>query len=35
MRQEHPQVATAFEDFIIRRLFERLMYAHSEIEELL
>jgi sulfate permease, SulP family len=35
MRQEHPQVVTAFEDFIIRFLVERLMYAHTDIEELL
>jgi sulfate permease, SulP family len=35
MRQEHPQVATAFEKFIIRLLLERLMYARTEIEELL
>lgn len=34
MRQEHPQVVTVFEDFIIRFLVERLMYAHSDIEEL-
>jgi sulfate permease, SulP family len=35
MRQAHPQVVTAFEDFIIRLLVERLMSAHTEIEELL
>jgi sulfate permease, SulP family len=35
MRQEHPQVVTVFEDFIIRFLVERLMYAHTDIEELL
>jgi sulfate permease, SulP family len=35
LRQEHPQVATVFEDFIIRLLVERLMYARTEVEELL
>jgi sulfate permease, SulP family len=35
MREEHPQIATAFEDFIIRLLAERLKYAYTEIEELL
>jgi sulfate permease, SulP family len=35
MHQQHPQVATAFEDFIIRLLAERLKYAYTEIEELL
>ncbi len=33
MCQEHPQVVTVFEDFIIRFLIERLTYAHTDIEE--
>ncbi len=35
MRQEQPQVAAAFQDFIIRLLSDRLVYAYEEIEELL
>lgn len=35
MRQAHPQVAAAFNDFIIRLLAARLVYAYEEIEELL
>ncbi|NJR62251.1 MAG: cyclic nucleotide-binding domain-containing protein [Cyanobacteria bacterium CRU_2_1] len=35
MRQESPQVAAAFQDFIIRLLSDRLIYAYEEIEELL
>ena len=35
MRQEQPQVAAAFQDFIIRLLADRLIYAYEEIEELL
>ena len=35
MRQDQPQVAAAFQDFIIRLLADRLVYAYEEIEELL
>jgi sulfate permease, SulP family len=35
MRQEQPYVAAAFQEFIIRLLADRLMYAYNEIEELL
>ncbi|MBD3886628.1 SLC26A/SulP transporter family protein [Phormidium tenue FACHB-886] len=35
MRQEQPEVAAAFQDFIIRLLADRLTYAYKEIEELL
>jgi sulfate permease, SulP family len=35
MRQEQPQVAAAFQDFIICLLADRLVYAYKEIEELL
>jgi sulfate permease, SulP family len=35
MHQQHPQVATAFENFIIRLQSEHLKYAYAEIEKLL
>lgn len=34
MRQDQPHVTTAFQDFIIRLLVERLLYTYAEIEEL-
>lgn len=34
MRQDYPQVAAAFQDFIIRLFADRLTYAYEEIEEL-
>ncbi|RUT08794.1 sulfate permease [Dulcicalothrix desertica PCC 7102] len=35
MQQENPQVSVVFQEFLIRQLSERLIYAYSEIEELL
>lgn len=35
MQQENPQVSVAFQEFLIRQLSERLIYAYAEIEELL
>jgi sulfate permease, SulP family len=35
LRQDHPPVGAAFQDFMIRLLADRLTYAYEEIEELL
>lgn len=35
MQQENPQASVVFQEFLIRQLSERLVYAYAEIEELL
>ncbi|NJR62018.1 MAG: SLC26A/SulP transporter family protein [Cyanobacteria bacterium CRU_2_1] len=35
MQRDHPLIASAFQEFVIRLLADRLVYAYDEIEELL
>jgi SulP family sulfate permease len=35
MQQDHPQIASVFQEFVIQLLADRLVYAYDEIEELL